>query len=214
MNEFRIRATGAVVSEQEFRALHAKVFPGVIDKATATANGADPVLSAPPPTTGDLHIVVRDGAVLDGLGNWVQGYRIVQKFQNPDDEAPYLAGLHAERVAAAWERIKAERERRKGLGVKVGDKWFHSDDASRIQQIGLTIAGPNIPPGLQWKTLDGTFVTMTQTLAGQIFVLSMLHDQEIFARAESHRVAMEASENPSLYDFSSDWPSVFVEQLP
>jgi hypothetical protein len=114
------------------------------------------------------------------------------------------------RQAAAWERIKAERDRRKYLGVKVGAHWFHSDDPSRIQLLALFMMGANIPAGLEWKTLTLTpppvFVTMTQALAAGIFQATAASDQAVFAAAESHRVAMEASDAPESYDFSDGWP--------
>lgn len=119
------------------------------------------------------------------------------------------AEFAAQAKNSAWEAIKAERDRRKAGGVKVGAHWFHSDDASRIQQIGLVIMGANIPANLQWKTMDGTFVTMTQTLANQIFQAVAAQDQAIFAKAEEHRAAMEASENPAAYDFAAGWPLIY-----
>jgi len=111
-----------------------------------------------------------------------------------------------------WEQIKTMRDSRKIQGgVKVGTKWFHSDDASRIQQIGLVMMGAGIPANTQWKTMDGSFVTMTQTLAGQIFQASAANDMAIFAAAETHKTAMEASADPASYDFSQGWPKVFGE---
>lgn len=121
----------------------------------------------------------------------------------------------SELQAAAWVGIKAERGRRKagGVKVKVGttNKWFHSDDASRIQQIGLVMLGAGIPAGLQWKTMDGTFVAMDQTVAGNVFAAAAASDQAIFAVAEGHRVAMEASADPAAYDYSTGWPKVYGE---
>jgi len=115
-----------------------------------------------------------------------------------------------------WEAIKAERDRRKYLGVKVGAHWFHSDDPSRIQQLALVMMGAGIPPGLQWKTFTLTpppvFVTMTQSLAQQIFQATALSDQSIFAVAESHKIAIEASDRPDLYDFSSGWPATIYDE--
>lgn len=121
--------------------------------------------------------------------------------------APDLAQLKA----AKWEAIKAERDRRKAGGVKVGDKWFHSDDASRIQQLALVMMGAGLPAGLQWKTMDGSFITMTPALAQQVFTGQVASDQTIFAVAEQHRVAMEASADPASYDFSTGWPKIFGE---
>lgn len=113
--------------------------------------------------------------------------------------------------AEKWKGIKAERDRRKVGGVKVGAKWFHSDDASRIQQLALVMMGAGLPAGLQWKTMDGSFITMTPALAQQVFTGQAASDQAIFAVAEQHRVAMEASADPAAYDFSTGWPKVFGE---
>ena len=110
-----------------------------------------------------------------------------------------------------WELIKAERCRRKAGGVKVGVKWFHSDDGSRIQQIGLVMMGASIPANLQWKTMDGSFITMTQALASQVFQAVAASDQAIFTVAEQHRVAMEASADPASYDYSTGWPKIYGE---
>lgn len=111
-----------------------------------------------------------------------------------------------------WERIKAERDRRTDQGgYNVGTKWFHSDQKSRSQQLGLVLLGASIPAGLQWKTMDGSFVTMTQQLADQVLAAAAASDQAIFAAAEAHRQAMEVSADPSAYDFSTGWPKVFGE---
>jgi len=109
----------------------------------------------------------------------------------------------------SWAKIKAKRERVKAGGVKVGDKWFHTDDASRIQHMALNMMGASIPANLQWKTMDGTFVTMTQSLAGQVFQAVAVLDMQAFAKAEEHRVAMEASNDPASYDFDAGWPVSF-----
>lgn len=111
---------------------------------------------------------------------------------------------------SAWDRIKSERDRRTGQGgYKVGAQWFHSDQKSRSQQLGLVLLGASIPANLQWKTMDGSFVTMTQTLAQQILAAGAASDQAIFAAAETHKAAMEASADPSAYDFSAGWPATF-----
>lgn len=110
-----------------------------------------------------------------------------------------------------WQRIKAERNRRKAGGVKVGAKWFHSDDGSRIQQMGLVMMGASIPANIQWKTMDGSFIAMTQTLASQVFQAVAASDQAIFAVAEQHKAAMEASADPASYDYSTGWPKIYGE---
>lgn len=128
-----------------------------------------------------------------------------------EEVAQIQAPILEQSKAHKWDAIKAERDRRKAGGVKVGAKWFHSDDGSRIQQMGLVMMGASIPANLQWKTMDGTFITMTQTLASQVFQAVAASDQTIFTAAETHRVAMEASTDPASYDYSGGWPKIYGE---
>ena len=122
----------------------------------------------------------------------------------------------AQRRAAAWEAIKTERDRRAAMGVKVGSHWFHSDQKSRTQQLGLVMLGQNIPAGLQWKTLsyspNPVFVTMTPALAQGIVMSTAASDTAIFTAAEVHRMTMEASAAPQDYDFSTGWPVSIEEE--
>lgn len=124
-----------------------------------------------------------------------------------------IASPRPDVVNLKWEDIKAERDRRtENGGYKVGDKWFHSDQKSRAQQLGLVLLGANIPTGLLWKTMDGSFVPMIQPLAQQILESAAASDQAIFASAEVHKAAMETSAEPAEYDFSGGWPPVFGDQ--
>ncbi|MGX5661556.1 DUF4376 domain-containing protein [Diaphorobacter nitroreducens] len=126
--------------------------------------------------------------------------------------------LPADPVPASevWEKIKAERDRRAALGVKVGDHWFHSDQKSRMQQLALTSATLAIPVGLQWKTLTFTpppvFVTMTRELAIQIVQATAESDTAIFTAAEIHRMTMEAQPDPGTYDFTGGWPASIEDE--
>ena len=119
--------------------------------------------------------------------------------------------FHAEKHKAKWLQIQAERDRRRSAGVKVGTDWFHSDDPSRIQQLGLVMFGVNMPANLMWKTMAGTFVLMTPTLASQIFQASAVSDMTLFAVAEQKKAAMEALANPDTYDHLTGWPLIFGE---
>lgn len=115
--------------------------------------------------------------------------------------------------AEIWERIKEKRDfLTKNGGYKVGNKWYHSDEFSRTQQLGLVLLGANIPAGTKWKTMDGSFVNMTQTLAGQILSAAAASDLAFFQAAELHKAAMEASTDPENYDFSSGWPDTYLKQ--
>ena len=111
--------------------------------------------------------------------------------------------------AAIWERIKAKRDQLKDSGVKVGAKWFHSDPDSRIQQLGLVMMGASVPP-VQWKTMDGSFVQMSQTLAGQIFSATAASDMALFSHAETLRAQVEASADPGAVNIGAGWPETFT----
>ena len=142
---------------------------------------------------------VRETAPVGGVQQW-------EVYALPAEEA---TANQASARAAKWEAIKVERDRRKALGVKVGAHWYHSDAASRIQQISLFVMGASVPP-IQWKTLTTTpppvFVMMTQSIAAGIFQNTAASDAAIFAAAETHRIALEASPTPETYDFTGGWP--------
>ena len=102
-----------------------------------------------------------------------------------------------------WEAIKAIRDRKTQQGgYKVGNDWFHSDTFSRTQQLGLVMLGNNLPAGLQWKTMQGTFVTMTLTLAQQVFSAAATQDTALFAHAEYLRANQDA-------DITQGWPETY-----
>jgi hypothetical protein len=122
--------------------------------------------------------------------------------------------IKTEQQAEKWREIQAERDMRKSGGVAVGPYWFHSDDTSRIQFIGLVLYGANMPNNIMWKTMAGSFIQMTPTLALQVFGSIAAKDTAIFSVAEQHKALMLLSENPVDYNFkngSPSWPLMFGE---
>jgi hypothetical protein len=120
--------------------------------------------------------------------------------------------VHAYQSSKMTALITAERNRRTSTGgYKVGTKWFHSDDTSRIQQLALVMMGAGIPTNIMWKTMDGSFVPMTQTLAGQIFQTAAASDMNFFAAALNKIAAANALDDPMTYDYQSGWPLIFGE---
>lgn len=116
--------------------------------------------------------------------------------------------------AEMWEKIKANRDERMNGGFKVEVepevfKWYHSDTKSRIQHLGLLMAGAAVPP-IPWKTMDGTWVPMSQAIAQAIFNSAMVLDVALSTAGEQHKAAMEASEDPASYDYSGGWPENFL----
>lgn len=112
-----------------------------------------------------------------------------------------------------WKAIQDKRDFLKSNGVKVGTNWFHSDDSSRIQQIGLVMFGAGMPAGIMWKTLSGSFVQMSPTLAMQIFTGHATHDTVLFTIAEQKRAAVNnltTLASISQYDADAGWPETFT----
>ena len=130
--------------------------------------------------------------------------------------SPYTPPPIANLQNQAWENIKGERVRRMntgGLKVMIDgvSKWFHSDEASRIQYIGLVNIGANFPQDIEWKTMDGSFVNMTLSIAQTLIGTTAISDQAVFSAAEKHKAEMMKLANPLDYDFSAGWPITFWE---
>lgn len=125
-------------------------------------------------------------------------------------ELPYEARLQLlnERRRAVWEQIKEFRDSRMYAGVQVGEHWFHTDNKSRIQQLGLRGMG-NAMPALQWKVMNNGHVPMTPQLAEQIFWAVAQLDATVHQVAEVHKAAVYASTNPESVDWSGGWPASF-----
>lgn len=160
-----------------------------------------------------VEITVEEHAAL--LEGQSQGQMIVAD----EDGRPVLLAPAPETLERAIERtsiaITAHRDQLTQTGgFKVADKWFHSDVFSRTQFLGLNGMGANIPAGLKWKTMDGTFVDMTPELASQVFQAAAAQDIAIFAACESHKAALQAAvdvDEVAAYDWTVGWPEVFVK---
>lgn len=107
-------------------------------------------------------------------------------------------------------KIKAIRDEKIANGGHCVDgKWYHSDTVSRSQQTGLYLMGENVPAGLMWKTMDGSFVEMTQALTQKIFFAAASQDSALFQHTESLRQQVKESANPEQVDIESGWPATF-----
>jgi hypothetical protein len=126
----------------------------------------------------------------------------------PAELQPDLPSIEQRRMAV-WAEVRARREALKSGGVQVGDHWYHSDADSRIQQLGLLMMGESMPAGIMWRVLDNGLVEMTPALAQQIFQATAQWDAVVFGVAEMHRAAIEVSENPEAYDWTTGWPEGF-----
>lgn len=91
-------------------------------------------------------------------------------------------------------------------GYNVNGKWYHSDGLSRTQQLALVLLGGSLPAGIEWKTMDKTFVTMTPALAAQVFQAAVTKDTAVFAHSESLIAAIQAAVDPSIINIYTGWP--------
>lgn len=83
MAEYRIRETGAVVTESELRAMYPNTsFPYVLTEELVNDLGADVVFEGPQPTATKYQVVYRDG-VEQIEGKWYTKYSVTDM----DDEA-------------------------------------------------------------------------------------------------------------------------------
>lgn len=83
MAEYRIRETGAVVTESELRAMYPNTsFPYVLTEELVNDLGADVVFEGPQPTATKYQTVYRDG-VEEIEGKWYTKYAVADM----DDEA-------------------------------------------------------------------------------------------------------------------------------
>lgn len=185
------------------------------------------VFPAPPPDYNSVIQMAREIAPeLTVKGTWEQRWEVVSRFTEYTDEEGVLHTVVEQEASALsdkllqdrsfmWEQIKLERDRRAhGGGYALVGKWFHSDTFSRSQQLGLVLMGADIPAGLMWKTMDGTFIEMTQSLANNILVAAGVADTLTFSHAEALKTQVDASENPRTVDIYQGWPVCFLDLQP
>ncbi|MCQ8116090.1 DUF4376 domain-containing protein [Methylomonas rosea] len=125
--------------------------------------------------------------------------------------------------------VDGERSRRwrAGFPVQIGSviKWFHSDEFSLTQHLGLKdkardmlAAGgamtDNITIGgqpVQWSTMDGSSVTISVQVAFDLVSAAGLQQALIFAASQAHKAAIDVAEDLSGYNVMAGWPLVFGE---
>ena len=164
------------------------------------------VLPTSPPVVNPLtHYVRETHPVLGPDSEFIQQWEIFEFSQEQKDQQLQIAR------DAQWTAIKAIRDDKIiNGGYKVGSNWFHSDLLSRSQQTALVIMAANIPTDLNWKTMDGTFITMTQTVAADIFAAAS--DQALFIHVEALRAQVNAAEDPYSVDIYAGQPESYGDK--
>lgn len=131
------------------------------------------------------------------------GHKYEQRWEVVELPTTVIEDNRQRERAARVARIKVIRDdKMNNGGYPVGKLWFHSDLISRTQQLGLLQLGSNIPADLRWKTMDGTFTPMTQSLIQQVLAAAATQDTAIFEHAE-RLIADET------LDISQGWPATY-----
>jgi len=137
--EIRIRESGAVVTESEFRAMYLDTsFPQVLVEGLLDNFGADPVLNGPQAQPSRYQTAYRNG-VEQINGKWYTKYSIADM----DDEAK--AALDAQQAAS----MRAERNRR----LSETDWRFRSDMSPSQPWVEYCQALRDVPnqSGFPWE---------------------------------------------------------------
>jgi hypothetical protein len=110
-------------------------------------------------------------------------------YRTEQDDAPYVIFTKKSDEQLLALRVSKLKQIRDELtengGCLVQGKWFHTDVKSKQQQMALTMAGANLPLNLLWKTMDGSFILMTQPLAQELFAAQMTREATIFGLCEA-----------------------------
>jgi len=110
--ELRVRATGAVMFEDEYRRWllstggpsYVTLTPEIMEEL-----GVDPIFEGQQPTPATPYqYAMRNGVEQLSDGKWYRRYVLGPTFATPEDEAAYIAARDAEQ----WSMIRADRNKR------------------------------------------------------------------------------------------------------
>lgn len=107
--------TSKILTVQEFKnEFPTTGFPAILTHDLITDRGYGVVLASPQPQVTDLQYVVRDGAEIDAKGNVVQKWKVVNRFETPEQEQEYIAqrlvdAKHAKKLVVDTERVRLEQ---------------------------------------------------------------------------------------------------------
>lgn len=137
-------------------------------------------------------------------GEWLQQW---QEIDLTLEELQILRTAHVNEVKILRDRKTAQG----GFPVVVNGttKWFHSDPLSRTQHLGLMILGSNMPSNIQWKTMDGSFVTMDPSIVTSIFASATQQDIALFNHAQTLIDQVNAAQDPTTVDINAGWPATY-----
>ena len=109
--QIRLRDTGAVISDYEFRAMYPDTsFPVQLSPEILDSFDADPVLNAPQPEHGEFQIVVQEGAVQDEAGEWIQNWVVKPMFVEYTDPDGVVHTVAEQEAAYVEQQSQQKRQ--------------------------------------------------------------------------------------------------------
>jgi len=97
-------------------------------------------------------------------------------------------------------------------GFEVNGKWYASDAQSKTQYLFYTSLGSSIPANTQWKTKDGSFVTLTQSLLSDMIGASIAQETAIFDKAQELLEEIDSAttvDSLAELNWEDNWPNVY-----
>ena len=138
--QIRIRQSGAVVYENEFRAMYPDTsFPVQLSPEILDSFDADPVLNAPQPEHGEFEIVAQEGAVQDSLGNWVQNWVVRPMFVEYTDDEGIVHTVEEQQAAYVAQQAQQKRQSMNVTPFQAKDALL---DAGLLDDIEALMADP------------------------------------------------------------------------
>ena len=164
MSEYRVRSTGEVKTQGQIRNDNKNMsLPRVWTANVCDALGVDPVLAAPAPDPSDAYkSVVRNGAVQDANGNWVQAWTEQEMFTEYTDDdgvthsvADQQAAYDAANTAtlAASERSKRDELLKKTDHYGLSDVTMSAEMTTYRQALRDVPQQADFPNTITWPEL-------------------------------------------------------------
>ena len=163
MSEYRVRATGEVKSQCQIRLDNKNMsLPRVWTANVCDALGVDPVLAAPAPEPSAAYkSVVRNGAVQDANGNWVQAWVEREMFTEYTDENGDVQTVAAQKTAydtantatlAASERAKRDELLKETDHYGLSDVTMSTEMTTYRQALRDVPQQTDFPGTISWPT--------------------------------------------------------------
>ena len=156
MAEYRLRATGEVLTQGELRRRNSSTsFPAVWDQAVLEYLQIDPIFAAPQPSNTDpLKTIRKNGVIQDNAGKWIENWEVVDLFSGENkaqQETEYLAKRNEEQ----WKSIREQRDNKlketDWLSIRAADTGTPmSQDWSNYRQSLRDITNQSDPFSITW----------------------------------------------------------------